>query len=187
MNPIDDYLEMKKEAGFGDMLRGAWQGFSGGVKPVLQEAQHGLFGSVLGAVPPGKFDAVSRGFALGEKAQVPALAVGGALALAGTVMAIRKIHGAMTKQRDFKQMMQLNPHLADAQAQRPEMFNQAYSSLRKMNPTLTADPLVAGAYMNKMMVLNPEQAGMILVDAAGASAPKQQGLRLRKFGPLGLE
>lgn len=110
-----------------------------------------------------------------------AAVIGGAIA--GIGMAVRKIHGAMTKQRDFRQMMALNPQLADAQQQRPEMFNQAYSSLRKMNPTFGADPIVAGAYMNKMMVLNPEQAGMILAEAAGAKGPQPFGLSEMSIGP----
>lgn len=213
MNPLDEYLEMKKEAGFGDLLRGAWQGFSGGVDPsravgdakdllkatgsalkkikgggspqALELLQHHNAALSAATAGPGH-DALTRGFSLGQKAQVPALAIGGTLALAGTVMAIRKIHGAMTKQRDFKQMMALHPQLADVQAQRPQMFNQAYSSLRRMNPALTADPIVAGSFMNKLMI-NPEAAGMTLAEVANMATPQRQGLRVSKFGPLELK
>jgi hypothetical protein len=124
----------------------------------------------------------------GQVGEQGAKMVGGALAggaLLGLGAAIKKIHGAMTKHRDFKQMMGLNPQLAEAQQQRPEMFNQAYSSLRKMNPTFGADPIVAGAYMHKMMILNPEQAGMILAEAAGAKM--QPSSATMKLGPLELK
>lgn len=113
-----------------------------------------------------------------------AAAIGGAML--GIGAAVRKIHGAMTKQRDFKQMMSLNPDLQEAQQQRPAMFNQAYSSLRNMNPTFGADPLIAGAYMKKMLILNPEQAGMILAEAAGAKGPQRFSPSL-KMGPLELK
>jgi hypothetical protein len=186
MNPLDECLELKKTAGVGDLLRGFGKGLSGAAKPAMEAMKPGMAGPLVrGAVHADQFAALSRGHSLGEKAQVPlALAAGGA-ALAGTVYAIRKIHGAMTKQRDFKQMMQYYPQLTEAQAQRPEMFNQAYSSLRKMNPGFAADPIVAGQYMNRMLVLDPNNIGGILADAAGMKGP--QGMKMSlKAGPFEL-
>lgn len=177
MTPVDEYLEMRKEAGLKEMAKGFGQGLIGGVKPFAATSGNMVNLSNTGAFANKLLAGAERGYELGQKAQIP-LAAG---AVAGLALVVRKVHGAMTKQRDFKQMMELNPQLAEAQAQRPEMFNAAYNSLRKMNPTFGSDPVVSGAFMHKMMILNPEQAGMILSESAGMKTPAKRGLKL---GPL---
>lgn len=92
-------------------------------------------------------------------------ALGGALALA-TVSAVaaggEKAYSAMTRERDFKRMLASNPHLHQDYHQDPARFNMAYNSLRSMNREFSADPFVAGAYMNQV-ALSP-QGGSLLAE-----------------------
>lgn len=90
-----------------------------------------------------------------------AVTVGSAALLAGAVPAAQKIWGAVTRQRDFKEMMSTNPDLVETQREDPRFFNSAYNSLRRVNPTLGRDPIIAGSYMKKMMA-NRDAAGLIL-------------------------
>lgn len=133
-NPLDEYLEMKKTAGFMDLLgSGARKGVS----------------------------------ALGEKAVVGGGLAGMGMLAAGGAMAIGKIRESISKKNDFKQMMQIDPELKGIQGERPAFFNQAYSSLRRMNPQFGSDPIVAGSYMRKMMA-NPDAAGLTLAQTVKA-------------------
>lgn len=97
----------------------------------------------------------------GIGAGVVALGVGGATA------AVTKIHDALTKRRDFRQMLEHNPHLADAQSQDPKRFNQLFTTLRTFNPAFSADPIVAGTYMDRM-IQSPGGAGAIAAEALQA-------------------
>jgi hypothetical protein len=86
--------------------------------------------------------------------------------IAGIGMAASKIYDAMTKRRDFQQMLKVNPDLAEHQAANPAMFNHMFSSLRVHNPAFTADPIVAGTYMRRMSE-SPLTAGGVAVEALG--------------------
>jgi len=139
MNPLDEYF-MCKQAGWQESLSGA----SPGMASRAWSAAKGAAGTNLG--------------------QAAILGVGGAtLGAAVTQMpaAVQKIWGAITKRRDFKQMLEINPGLTEVQAEDPQFFNHAYNSLRRLNPTYGSDPLVAGSYMRKMMG-NREGAGITL-------------------------
>ncbi len=142
MNPVDEFLEMKKTAA------------------------------------PSPHSSVAIGNALNSPLGATALTVAGSAALLAMVPAAQKIHTAVTKKRDFKQMMEVNPHLEEVREQDPKMFGHAYNSLRNINPTFGKDPLVAGAYMNKMM-MNPEQAGITLAQSVKPPTGPQQ------FDPFG--
>jgi hypothetical protein len=159
MNPIDEFLEMKKTAA-----------------PKMPKAHH-----TMRMAEAGKRVAQGVGKGLGGamdprtlSGQVAAtgLTIAGSAALMAMVPAAQKIHTAVTKNRDFKQMMEVNPHLEEVREQNPEMFGHAYDSLRSLNPTFGKDPLVAGAYMNKMM-MNPEQAGITLSQSVKQPAAPQ--------------
>lgn len=114
-------------------------------------------GSFLGRMGQG---AASR---LKPEALGGALVVGGAtVAATGLGAAAQKIIGAITKQRDFKRMLEHSPDLHDAYQQNPDRFNQQYTSLRNLNPTFAADPLIAANYMRQMS-MDPERSGGVLV------------------------
>lgn len=167
MNPLDEYFELTKEATFGALLKGAWKGLTAlpGVNPQVK-------------VPAGVADpkawvgALRQGAQLGRTVQTGALTALGGAAVAGGVTALKKVYDSVSKQRDFKQMMATDPDLAQLQAEKPKFFNQAYSSLRNINPTFGKDPLVAGSYMRKMMA-NPDAAGLTL--AQSIKAPMAEG------------
>lgn len=94
----------------------------------------------------------------------------GAMALMGAgVPAAQKIWSAVTRRGDFKEMMQVNPDLREVQSEDPRFFNNAYNSLRKVNPTFGSDPIIAGSYMKKMMA-NKDAAGLTL--ASSVKAPE---------------
>jgi hypothetical protein len=146
MNPVEEFLEMKKEA--------------------VGPAAAGFFGRAMGAA----------GRAVGKAQQNPAawgalsaLGVGGTYA--GAVGA-EKLYLAATKGRDFKQMMQANPHLEPYRAENPQEFNRMFTALRSMNPDFSQEPMVAGAYMHRAMETPVEDRGMVAVEAL-------QGLRQR--------
>ena len=105
----------------------------------------------------------SVGDALAEGAGT---AVAGA-AVAGVGIAASKVWDAVTKQRDFKQMLSspFNADLHEHYQSRPKEFNYAFSSLRQMNPEFSKDPMVSGTYMRRMMGFDPTQAGGVLVEA----------------------
>ena len=108
--------------------------------------------------------------ALGGKLVGGALIAGGTMAVTGLGAAASKIYEAVDKRRGFKEMMSLDPGLKDLQAEKgPKLFNAAYSSLRNVNPTYGKDPLIAGAFMRRIME-NPETAGLQI--AATLQAPK---------------
>lgn len=91
-------------------------------------------------------------------------------AVTGAGIAASKIYDAMTKTRDFRNMMgsSFNSDLQPLHQQKPRQFNEAFTSLRSMNPAFTKDPMVAGTYMRRMMENVPEAAGGYLIEALHA-------------------
>ena len=124
MNPVSEYLTTK-QAGAGDVARG--------------------FGSAMSQVGTEGFGGDVARRALGSGL---AIAGTGLLALGG--MAAQKLFDAATKTRDFKTMLEYNPDLIERHEANPRFFNQAFSTLRTMNPAFSKDPLVAGSYMRNM-------------------------------------
>lgn len=106
------------------------------------------------------------GHAMATGAATAAVGVG----MTGMGLAAHKIYEAMTKRQDFNSMMSANPDLAEHHAQDPKRFNMMFTSLRSMNPTFSADPVVAGTYMRRM-VESPLSAGGIAVEALGYRTP----------------
>lgn len=133
MNPLDEYMEMKKEAFFGAAKQ--WLGRAITSKPAQDEFGKKFMGGLATA--------------------------GGAAIVGAGAMAVNKIRGSISRNNDFRAMMQADPELRDIQKERPQFFNQAYNSLRRVNPTFGSDPIIAGGYMRKMMA-NPDAAGLTL-------------------------
>lgn len=120
---------------------------------------------------PGFGEALSTGLRRAPGAMGGALAQGAATAVAGAGVAglgvaAGKIYHALTKRRDFNQMLDANPDLLEQHASDPKRFNLLFTTLRTMNPAFAADPVVAGTYMRRMSE-NPLTAGGIAVEALG--------------------
>ena len=112
----------------------------------------------------GFFDKIKPGL------QSAGLQIGTGLAIAALPAAASKIYNAVTKQHHFNAMIDHNPDLAYARDENPQQFSSFYNSLHSMNPTFARDPIVAGAYMRRMLE-NPAAAGSVAVDAFSKSRP----------------
>ena len=111
MNPIEAYLQ-EKRAGFGgDFVGGLGRPFGGGAG----------FASTLGS---GLSGAAAMGLA--------------GATIAATGKGVQKLYDAATKSRDFKNMLEANPDLAEHHAENPQRFNQMFSTLRTFNPAFTS-------------------------------------------------
>jgi len=92
-------------------------------------------------------------------------AAAGAVTAAGA--AATHVYSSLTKARDFKNMM-ASPFNSDLKAlheQSPDRFNAAFNSLRKVNAPLTQDPMVAGAYLRRVMMFDDAGATGVMVEA----------------------
>jgi hypothetical protein len=95
-------------------------------------------------------------------------------AVAGVSFGARSLYDAVTKRRDFKTMLEHNPDLHEHLERDPKFFNQAYSSLRKVNPQFSSEPLIAGNYMRQMMEAPLSAGGKIelaLMGGRSSSSP----------------
>lgn len=88
----------------------------------------------------------------------------GGLAVMGMATAAQKAMQSIRKKRQFEDMMQVNPDLAEQQAEDPMKFNAHYNSFRRLNPEFAADPILAGTILRKMNA-NPETAGSVLAES----------------------
>jgi hypothetical protein len=179
-DPIDDFLEYEKTAQLGSFLRGVGRGFRTLGRTVGQ-------GKGAPRMAGEAFEAFSRGGELGQKLQGGAALAAGGMALAGIGAAAKKINDAIHKRRTYKEMMSLNPDLAEVRDRDAPFFNAAYTSLRSVNPTFARDPITAGAMMVKMLD-NPEHAGNVLLGSVRqptADPPGGLGLGVEvPFGPM---
>jgi hypothetical protein len=109
------------------------------------------------------------------------------LAAAGIGIAAMKSYRALRKRRDFKEMLSVNPDLAEYQDQDPAKFNAHYNSLRTMNPGYAEDPIIAGTLMRRMSMHAPT-AGSVLMESMESSSkmrPQQGPFTLgSKIGPM---
>lgn len=85
--------------------------------------------------------------------------------MTGAGMAASKLYDAVSKARDFKTMLgsSFNADLQEHYQQRPKQFNEAYSSLRLVNPSVTRDPMTAGHFMRRIMENADSSAGGIIL------------------------
>lgn len=103
-------------------------------------------------------------------AVVGGLSAGGAMLNFGA----KSLYDAVTKRRDFRNMLDNNPDLHEKLQNDPKMFNQAYSSLRSVNMQFAKEPLIAGNYMRQIME-SPMMAGgkieLALLGGQGQQSP----------------
>lgn len=159
-NPITDYLQSKEAAI--PMGRAGARAVASRAARAAGGAAGQAAGAASSAGAPGLFSQMG-----GKLLQEIPKGVGAGLAAAGigaAGAAVNKIVDAIQKRRDFRQMMEYNPHLQEAHAADPKRFNQVYSTLRTFNPAFAADPIVAGTYMDRMWN-SPQGAGGIATEA----------------------
>lgn len=118
-----------------------------------------------------------------------ALMAGAGTAVAGAAVtalapAAANIFNAITKKRDFNQMMQspFNTDLHEHLSARPKEFNLAFSSLRSVTPEITRDPMIAGQYMRRVMQSTPDTAGGIVLEALQHKEKFGPGVVSEAFG-----
>jgi hypothetical protein len=126
MNPLDDFLAFKKEAGWlsdvASAVGGALKGFGGAAKE-----------QVKGVLPQ-----IVTGVGIGA-------------GITGVGLGVAKIQESFGKQRDFKAMMAANPHLEKMDAGNIQL---TYNSLRKAAPSLASDPLMAGSFVRRTLEMS---------------------------------
>lgn len=89
-----------------------------------------------------------------------------AAAVTGVSIGAQKAYQALTRERDFRAMMEANQDLQEHHQADPKRFNLMFNSLRSMNPEFSADPIIAGSYLQKAMG-NPGAAGTMLGEGLG--------------------
>jgi len=87
------------------------------------------------------------------------------------------IREKLTRQRDYKAMLEANPTLRGSDARQ---VNMIYNSLRRLSPTMAADPLVAGSFVRKHVELAPESGVAIDFATAKAVAETQKNIAQAK-------
>lgn len=84
----------------------------------------------------------------------PAVASAGVAAAGlGIKAGYELVREKLTRQRDYKAMVDANPSLRGMDA---KQVNMVYNSLRRLSPTMARDPLVAGSFVRKTIELAPE-------------------------------
>ena len=164
-NPVEDFLQMSKQAGFLDNLKSALSGlgeaFKGGLgQKVLERGTELTMGQAL-----------ARG---AGQALLPAAVTAGAAGIAtGTSVGIGAIRDRFSKARDYKAMMQAHPSLSDKDPGQTQLY---FNSLRRMAPTLSKDPLVAGSFVRNMMDLQPEAGPAVPIATAKTLTEAQKAI-----------
>ena len=129
----------------------------------LREKVAGFFGS-LGKALPGYL--------------APGLASAGVAAAGlGIKGGYNLIREKLTRQRDYKAMMDANPALRGSDARQ---VNMIYNSLRRLSPAMAADPLVAGSFVRKHVELSPDSGMAIDFNTAKTVAETQKNIQQAK-------
>jgi len=135
MNPLDEFLATKH--GSRIEKTADWQNISNAFRGAAQDVPNTFAHALIG------------GAALGV--------AGGALT--GAAAGVNALWNAATKSRDFRGMLEANPHLKEHHDQKA--INRAFTSLRTFAPDLSKDPLVAGSYVSNMMESPMGAAGIM--------------------------
>lgn len=143
MNPVEEFLLVKeakdKQAGWlGDLGRA----FMKGISPATSEF-----------VPR----TVGQGIASAMGQAVPGAATAGILGTAayGIGKGYSAIKDRFAKQRDYQAMLEADPGLKRRPARQVQMM---FNSLRKMAPTMSADPVIAASFIDNQLDLSGNRA-----------------------------
>jgi len=137
-NPVEEFLQMKKEAGFLDALKGAFGAFKKGVaggRPNIPLSQS--LPEVAGGI-------------------IPMALIGGAVAAGatGASKGIGMLRERFSKAKDYKNMLAVHPALGQYEAGEVQAL---YNSLRSMSPTMAKDPLISGSFIRESLAKRPEE------------------------------
>jgi hypothetical protein len=128
------------------------------------------------------------GFGEQFRSAIPQMMTGAAIAATGSALhsiggaAVSAIRDKLTHARDYKKMMDMNPHLADHDAKEVQKI---FSTLHRFNPQYASDPSVAGAFVQetlesaRMNIGSLNQIVKARADLAGAT--RRPGLDLTRF------
>jgi hypothetical protein len=166
MNPVDEFLELKKTAGF---LPSLWKGMKfQKLDPIL--------GAAGEAVNPSSLD--SFGHILGQ--QMTASAAFGALTGGGdaAISGVRKLVGMgidkWKKPMEYKAMLDAHPELQQQDAARVQAL---YNSLRHMSPHLAKDPVIAGSFVRNLLERGNEGSVAVPMDTAKMLSETQRNVQ----------
>lgn len=162
MNPVEDFLSLKKTAGFGDSL---WKGIKfQGLEQAANPSGLDTFGNVLGSQ-------LTAGAALGG------ITMGGEAALGG----LRKLIGMgvdkWKKPMEYKAMLDAHPELQQQDAAKVQAL---YNSLRHMSPHMAKDPVIAGSFVRNLLERGNEGSVAVPMDTAKMLADTQKSVATSK-------
>lgn len=180
-NPVEEFLELKKEGGW---LGNLWDAFKSGIGQQPLPA----------GVKPSIGEAMARG--AGMVATPLAVTALGAGAIHGISKGVGAVRERFSKARDYQNMMSSMPSLQKEDAGQVQSI---YNSLRTMSPTMAKDPLLAGSFVRDQLrmrteegpAIGPNTAKMLAdtersVAQSGKSHPIMDALSMspfRGFGP----
>lgn len=127
----------------------------------------------FGRAVKGKLTAGGLGEFMAPAIASAGVAAGG-MAMKAGYDAIRE---RLTRQRDYKTMLESNPQLRGMDA---KQVNMVYSSLRRLSPTMAKDPLIAGSFVYKTISLAPESGLSIDPMTAKTIAETQKNIQQAK-------
>jgi len=147
MNPVEEFLELQKQAN--------WLGD---------------FGRALVGHGPGQGGSASTAAQLFQAPLAAAAIAGTGLGISKGVGAIREHFG---KARDFQRMVEENPSLQKEDARHVQML---YNSLRRLSPTMAKDPLLAGSFVRDSIRFGPEGGPAVAPSTAKMLADTEKGV-----------
>jgi hypothetical protein len=108
----------------------------------------------------------------------PAIASAGVAAAGlGMKAGYDAIRERLTRQRDYKMMLENNPNLRGLDAKH---VATVYNSFRRLSPTMARDPLLAGSFVYKTVSLSPESGLSIDPMTAKTIAETQKSIQQAK-------
>ena len=173
-NPVEEFLQMKKEGGWWSNVWGAFKkGVGGGAE----------------AVPLNQSIPELAGKALPMALMGAALTAGGV----GVTKGVGALRERFSKARDYQNMLEAHPALREHEAGDVQAL---YNSLRSMSPTMAKDPIIAGSFVRESLGRRPEEGvavspatAKMLADterslsSGGGSNPILDALRVGSFAP----
>jgi hypothetical protein len=155
MNPVEEFLSLKKTAGFGGSL---WSGMK--FQPAVGAGGMDTFANVLG-------NQLTAGAAVGG------VTMGGEAALGG----LRKLIGMgidkWKKPMEYKAMLEAHPELQQQDAAKVQAL---YNSLRHMSPHMAKDPVIAGSFVRNLLERGNEGSVAVPMDTAKMLADTQKSV-----------
>jgi hypothetical protein len=148
MNPVEDFLGIKKESNWlGNLL----EAFKGGF------AQQALF--------PGPPLSMSHTLARGAGMVAPMAILGTGLALGreGIGKGIGAVREHFSNVKNYKKMLDANPTLHKEEADKVKLL---YNSFRSLAPSLAKDPLVVGSFIRDHIKLAPDEGVSVGINTA---------------------